>query len=84
MSSGDTRTRRKLVVEGKLIAAPNRNSIHLEGEILQLPVTLHLEDDRITGSGRANDRLQLRHCLQRGVIDCADYVPGLQPRIWGS
>jgi len=40
-----------------------RNSIHLEGEILQFPVTFDLEDDRITRLECADDRLQLRHRL---------------------
>ena len=61
-----------------------RNSIHLKREILQLPVTFHLENNGIARPERADDRLQLRHCLQRGAIDCANDVPGLQPRIHGS
>src|SRR6267378_2165085 len=55
-----------------------RNSIHLEGEILQFPVTFHLENDRITGPECADNHLQLRHRLQRGAIDCTNNVPGLQ------
>jgi hypothetical protein len=34
-----------------------RNSIHLEGEILQFPVTFHLEDHRITRIECADNRL---------------------------
>src|SRR5229473_465511 len=61
-----------------------RNSIHLEGEILQFPVTFHLENDRITKPKCAYDRLELRHRLQRSAIDGTNNVPGLQPRVGGS